>query len=114
MYLKDVFITLNLTVMTATQLHQNKVWLLVPLVLLTTLFLFFIDEGRYTLQGLFELGNMVAMAFYFIGMLLSTLIIYQLLPAVQSFTKRYAIAAVLGIPIGIALTIGLIYLLRWL
>ena len=42
--------------------------LLLGTALLVTLFLYFIDEGRYSLGGLFTMGNVIAMGVYLLGL----------------------------------------------
>jgi ABC-type transport system involved in cytochrome c biogenesis permease subunit len=43
--------------------------ILMVIALLATLFLYWIDEGRYSLNGLLSIGNLIALSFYFLGLL---------------------------------------------
>lgn len=52
--------------------------LLVISSLLVTLLLFFIDKGNYHFKGLFNVGNIVALSFYFIGIFVTKLILLSL------------------------------------
>jgi len=80
--------------------------------LVVTLFLFYIDEGNYSFENIFHPGNIVALAFYFIGIMLMQALI---LAVAERFVKqRRAIltAIIMGIPLGIALTILFFLFLR--
>ncbi len=91
---------------------ERLAWLLFPISLLITLFLFYIDEGRYTLEGLFEAGNLIAMALYFIFICATSLVFYQLFIKIRSQVLRIILATVFGLPVGFGLTVALIYFLR--
>ncbi len=56
--------TMELTTSTPRPLHWS---LLFTTALLVTLLLYFIDEGRYSLEGLLTVGNGIAMVIHFAG-----------------------------------------------
>lgn len=47
--------------------------------LVVTLFLFFIDEGNYSFSGLTDWGNLLALAFYFLAMIIGQSVLHMLL-----------------------------------
>lgn len=83
--------------------------LLLGAALLLTLFLFYIDEGRYTLRGLEQPGNIVAMSLYFVGLLLGLFGMNALFGRQRPGAMRTALILALGSITGIALTILFIY-----
>jgi hypothetical protein len=76
--------------------------------LVVTLFLYFIDEGRYSLEGLFTLGNMVAMAIYFFGLVMGLFLMAQLFAKRQAGPLRTALVVSTGAIIGTIIGLGII------
>lgn len=76
-----------------------------------TLFLYFIDEGRYTLDGLFTLGNALAMSIYLVGMVGGLFAAAELLARLHPSPVRtllvLLLGAVLGLLLGLVLITGL-------
>ncbi len=98
-------------------LHASRPFhwsLLLGVALLATLFLFFIDEGRYTLDGLLTMGNLIAMSFYLLGL------VAGLFTAAALFERRapgatrtvlvLVLGTVLGFVFGLLLILGLGFL----
>jgi hypothetical protein len=77
--------------------------------LLVTLMLFFIDEGRCTLDGLLTPGNLVAMSLYLVGLLVGLFSMNALLAKRVAGSGRTALVLLLGSIIGIALTVLFIF-----
>lgn len=82
--------------------------LLLGTALIVTFFLYFIDEGRYSLEGLFTAGNMIAMGIYLIGLVLGLLLTAQLFAKRQAGPLRTALVLSTGTIIGIVIGLGLI------
>ena len=74
--------------------------LLLGTALLVTLFLYFIDEGRYSLEGLFTTGNAIAMGVYLIGMLLGLALMANLFAKRHPSPIRTLLVLTLGIVLG--------------
>ena len=83
--------------------------LLLGAALLFTLFLFFIDEGRYSLEGLLTGGHMIAIAIYFIGLVLGLFIMARVFATLAAGPGRTALILCLGTALGFVL--GLILIL---
>jgi hypothetical protein len=83
---------------------------LVGTALLLTLFLYFIDEGRYSLEGLLTAGNLIAMSIYLVGLLLGLLLAARLFaqrtPGAGRTTAVLVLGSVLGLGIGLLLILG--------
>lgn len=77
--------------------------LLLGTALLVTLFLYFIDEGRYSLEGLFTAGNSIAMGIYLLGL------IGGLFLMAQVFAKRPAGAVRTALVVGLGTVVGLVF-----
>lgn len=80
--------------------------------LLITLLLFFIDEGRFTLRGLEQPGNIIAMSFYLLGMLVGLFGMNALFEKRPPGGERTAAVLGLGSIAGVALTILFLYCIR--
>ena len=80
--------------------------------LLITLLLFFIDEGRYTLRGLEQPGNIIVMSFYLLGMLVGLFSMNALFEERPPSGERTAAVLGLGSIAGVALTILFLYCIR--
>jgi len=80
--------------------------------LVVTLFLYFIDEGRYSLSGLFTVGNLVAMSFYLLGLLVGLFGIAVLFARHEPSFGRTAMVLMLGSAVGVMLTVAFFYLLH--
>ena len=74
--------------------------------ILVTLFLYFIDEGRYSLEDLFTTGNLVAMAVYFIGLLLGLLIVALAFARRTPGPLRTVLTLTLGTILGFGIGLG--------
>ena len=83
--------------------------LLTAFALLITLVLFYIDEGRYTLEGLEQPGNIVAMSFYLAGLLVGLFVMNALFERWRPGAGRTALVLGLGTVVGITLTILFIF-----
>ncbi len=81
---------------------------------LICLFLFYIDEGNYSLEGLTQPGNLIAMSFYFFFITIMQSVSYISVPKRINTNKAVLLSILIGIPIGIAATISFLYLLRFL
>lgn len=68
--------------------------------LLVTLTLYFIDEGRYSLEGLNTTGNLVAMSFYFIGLVVGLFTVSALFERRAPGPTRTALVLGLGTLLG--------------
>lgn len=73
--------------------------------LAVTLFLFYIDEGNYSFENLTHPGNIVALSFYFVGMMLAQALVLAIAERFTQNRKAIILSIVFGIPGGIALTI---------
>lgn len=82
--------------------------------LIICLFLFYIDEGNYSLEGLTKTGNLVAMGIYFFFITIIQCISYILIPKKVSANKATLLSIFIGIPVGIFITISFLYFLRFL
>ncbi len=76
--------------------------------LLVTLFLYFIDEGRYSLEDLLTTGNLIAMSIYFIGLLLGLLIMALALARRRPGAGRTVLTLTLGTILGFVIGLGFI------
>lgn len=97
--------------MSATALPTRRPlhWaLLLGTALLVTLFLYFIDEGRYSLQGLFTMGNVIAMGVYLLGLVLGLFVMARSFAERPTGTLRTALVLVLGSLLGFAIGLGVI------
>lgn len=65
-----------------------------------TLFLFFIDEGHYSFEGLADVGNIIALSFYFVAMLLGQAVLYAVLRSFLSESLALRIALFAGSLLG--------------
>ena len=68
--------------------------------LLITLLLYFIDEGRYSLEELNTTSNLVAMSFYFIGLVVGLFTVAALFERRAPGPSRTALVLVLGTVLG--------------
>lgn len=85
--------------------------LLLGTAILITLFLYFIDEGRYSLEGLFTVGNMIAMGVYLVGLVLGLFLTARLFAKRESGPLRTALALSIGTVVGVLIGLGLILVL---
>lgn len=86
--------------------------LLLGFALLVTLFLFFIDEGNYTLRGIEEPGNIVAMSLYFLGLTVGLFATNAWLAKRRPGIGRNALVLALGSIAGVAITVLFFYCIR--
>jgi hypothetical protein len=89
----------------ARPLHWS---LLLGTALLVTLFLYFIDEGRYSLEGLLTVGNVIAMAIYFVGLVAGLFTVSSLFKRRSPSASRTALILVLGTVLGFVFGLVLI------
>lgn len=85
--------------------------LLLGAALAITLYLYYIDEGRYSLEGLMTPGNLFAMGLYFLGMVAGLFTVSALVarrrPGVGRTTFVLVFGSVLGFVFGLLLILGL-------
>ncbi|MGV9013823.1 MAG: hypothetical protein ACOH13_14615 [Flavobacteriales bacterium] len=74
--------------------------LLMGTALLAILFLYFIDEGRYSLEGLFTGGNAIALGIYLTGMLFGLFLMTHLFAKRPPGKLRTALVLTLGTAAG--------------
>jgi len=87
--------------MTTTTLRPVHSGLLLGTALLVILFLYFIDEGRYSLEGLFTADNLIAMVIYLIGMMLGLLLMARLFAKRPTSPMRTVSVLLLGTVVGL-------------
>jgi hypothetical protein len=91
----------------ATTIHWS---FLLGTALLVTLFLYFIDEGRYSLEGLFTTGNLIAMAIYFVGLVAGLFTVSALFahrtPGASRTVLVLGLGTALGFVFGLLLILG--------
>ncbi|WP_417608394.1 hypothetical protein [Owenweeksia hongkongensis] len=80
--------------------------------LLITLLLFFIDEGNYSFENITHLGNIVALSFYFLGMMLTQSISLAVAERFMERSKAVLTSIIIGIPVGVMATIFFFLALR--
>ena len=88
---------------------------LVPLAmsaLLITLLLFFIDEGNYSFENITHPGNIVALSFYFLGMMLAQSISLAVAERFMERSRAVLTSIIIGIPVGVMATILFFLALR--
>jgi hypothetical protein len=92
--------------------------ILMVIALLATLFLYWIDEGRYSLNGLLSIGNLIALSFYFLGLLAGLFLMAFASERILSGGWRLPVTVLAGLPLGLAIGLVLIggvgLLMRWL
>jgi len=77
---------------------------------LSTLFLFYIDEGNYSLKGITQVGNIIALSIYWLGLILGQVLVKSFLYKQKTGYEKTALVIVTGLPIGLFLAIGMIFL----
>lgn len=88
---------------------------LVPLAMaamLITLLLFFIDEGNYSFENITHPGNIVALSFYFLGMMLAQSVSLAVAERFMERSKAVLTSVIIGIPVGVMATIFFFLALR--
>ena len=88
---------------------------LVPLAMaamLITLLLFFIDEGNYSFENITQPGNIMALSFYFMGMMLAQSISLAVAERYMERSKAVLTSVIIGIPVGVMATIFFFLALR--
>lgn len=88
---------------------------LVPLAmaaLLITLLLFFIDEGNYSFENITHPGNILALSFYFLGMMLAQSVSLVVAERFMERSKAVLTSVIIGIPVGVMATIFFFLALR--
>lgn len=80
--------------------------------LIFTLFLYYIDEGRYSLEGLLTLGNIVAMSIYFLGSFTGQWLLFYTLTPNSNFRKGLSWSIPGGLVLGVFISIGIIYTIK--
>ncbi|WP_417593012.1 hypothetical protein [Owenweeksia hongkongensis] len=79
---------------------------------LITLLLFFIDEGNYSFENITHPGNIVALSFYFMGMMLAQSISLAVAERFMERSKAVLTSIIIGIPVGVMATIFFFLVLR--
>lgn len=92
--------TMELTTSTARPIPSS---LLFTTALVVTLLLYFIDEGRYSLEGLLTVGNGIAMGIYLLGMLLGLALMAQI------FAKRHPSPARTLLVLSLGTVVGFVF-----
>lgn len=92
--------------------HRPLHWsFLLGTALLVTLFLYFIDEGRYSLEGLFTVGNIIAMSVYLIGQVGGLFLISRLFadrpPSPARTTAVLVLGSLIGFVLGLLMFMGI-------
>ena len=77
--------------------------------LLITLLLFYIDEGNYSFENITQPSNIVALSFYFLGMMLTQSISLAVAERYVERSKAVLTSIIIGIPVGIIATILFFY-----
>ena len=81
---------------------------LIGTAIVVPLFLYYIDEGRYSLEGLFTVGNGIAMGIYLTGMALGLLLMARLFAKRKPGPLRTALVLSLGSMAGLLFALLLI------
>lgn len=99
----------NLTAMITNTVPRPLHWsLLLGTAIAITLFLYFIDEGRYSLEGLFTVGNIIAMGIYLVGLVLGLFLTARLFAKREPGPLRTALVLSIGSLVGFVIGLGLI------
>lgn len=83
--------------------------LLLPLTLslLATLFLFYIDEGHYSLRGITHTGNLIVLSFYltgfFAGLLIAQKLCFRNMTGLAGIVLRSAVGLITGFFLGMGI-----------
>lgn len=94
---------------TTTSARPLPPGILLGIALLTTLLLFFVDEGHYSFSGLFDADNLLALLFYLAGMVLGLFLMAQVVVRWRPGLLRTLFVLVLGPVAGFVL--GLLFLI---
>ena len=93
-----------LTTMELTSTPRPLHWsLLFATAVIGTLLLYFVDEGRYSLEGLLTVGNALAMGIYLLGLLLGLALMARL------FAKRHPSQARTLLVLSLGTVIGFVF-----
>ena len=74
--------------------------------ILITLFLFYIDEGHYSLRGIMEVGSLITMSIYLLIIFITQLFLFRLFKRRMAFLPAILMAFVTGGTIGTLVTAG--------
>ena len=88
-----------------------QIALLIASSMVYALILFFIDENRYSLNGIFSPENLPALGFYILIMIGSTILIYQILKKLIVKNLAELISIIIGPILGILTFFGAIFLI---
>ncbi len=81
---------------------QDKSWIsFLVAAAMITLFLFYIDEGYYSFRWMSSVGGWVIFGFYFIAILISELLIYELLLKNRNLRRPVTLSILLGAIAGV-------------
>lgn len=95
--------------MIANSIPRPLHWsLLLGTAITITLFLYFIDEGRYSLEGLFTVGNIIAMGVYLMGLCAGLFLMARLFAKREPGTLRTVLVLTTGTVVGFVIGLGLI------
>nr|MBP6333957.1 hypothetical protein [Bacteroidia bacterium] len=73
---------------------------------LTTTFLFFIDEGYYNFKWMDSIGNWVAFMIYVVGFLLGVAFTHEIILRMYKGKNKVLYSALIGIPAGLLFVLG--------
>ncbi|MDZ7847194.1 MAG: hypothetical protein U5L96_10705 [Owenweeksia sp.] len=78
--------------------------------LVITLFLIFIDEGNYSFSGLTDIGNILALGFYFLAMVVGQVLVFAVMERFLSEKLSLTWALILGTFLG---AVGMALIFSW-
>ena len=94
-------------VLTQSTYSENRSAAIVALgVLLACWGLFYLDHETRSIADLFKIGNLIALAFYFITAFFITFFLFVMIRQKKSQATSMLLAFVIGIPLSFALVIG--------
>ena len=79
---------------------------------LFTIFLFYIDEGRYSLDGILAINNLVALSIYFVGAFIGQWLLFYSLSQKMEFVRNLTLSIPGGLLLGVFISIGIIYTIQ--
>lgn len=98
--------------LTLTKTNTHPLVPLAVAALFITLLLFFIDEGNYSFENITHPGNIMALSFYFMGMMLMQGISLAVAERFMERSKAILTSIIIGIPVGVMATIFFFLALR--
>ena len=96
-----------------TKTAQPKPWLLFTVsAIVLVLFLFYIDEGHYSLKGFTNPVHLLIFFIYLTPSILAQFLVYRLLNKMQLKSGALLYSVVCGLFIGVSLVMSLFYVLK--